>query len=138
MAKQSISATCWGTSKCGVRMTRSKLVFLILLSVSMAACGPERRTVGLDVDVFLHPGSSDLSDVLLQTGIAKRLADDQETQRGIIHVRVVNLMVILSGAVGNQDMKARAQRIAEETVVKLNEVPIQTKVEVSNRIEVQR
>jgi hypothetical protein len=111
---------------------------LILAGVLSCGCGPERKTVGLDLDVFLHPGSSDLSDVLLQTGIAKRLEDDAETRRAIIHVRVVNRMVILSGAAGSENTKARAGQIAKDTTVRLNEgPPIRTELPVTNRIEVQ-
>jgi osmotically-inducible protein OsmY len=118
-------------------MTRT-LAAMIAGLILLNACGPERRTVGLDVDVFLHPSSSDLADVLLQTGIAKRLADDAQTQRGIIHVRVLNGMVVLSGAVNSSDVKARAETIARETVVKLNEAPIQASAPVTNQIEIQR
>ena len=117
---------------------RFAAVFVLVVAMLSGCGGPERRTVGLDVDVFLHPGSSDLTDVLLQTGIAKRLADDDQTQNGIIHVRVVNLMVVLSGAVRSEAIKNRAEDIAESTVVRVNEASIQTNVPINNRIEVQR
>lgn len=116
----------------------SRTFVAVVLAIFVSACGSERRTVGLDVDVFLNTSSSDLVDVLLQTGIAKRLADDKETQDGIIHVRVVNRMVILSGAVRSSDLKTRAETIAKETVVKLNEASIQANAPITNRIEIQR
>ena len=138
MVNQSISGTSWEIFKYGCPINRT-LAAVILASVFLFGCGgPERRTVGLDVDVFLHPSSSDFSDVLLQTGIAKRIADDEQTGRGVIHVRVVNQVVVLSGAVGSSELKERAETIARETVVKLNEAPIRSTSPVSNRIEIQR
>jgi osmotically-inducible protein OsmY len=120
-------------------MISRRVVALLLATVIVSACHSERRTtVGLDVDLFLNPSSSDLTDVLLQTGIAKRLSEDKETQGGVIHVRVVNGMVVLSGAVRSSEMKAKAETIAKETVVKLNETSIQTTTPVTNRIDVQR
>lgn len=110
----------------------------IVLAFLVAGCGPEKRTVGLDVDVYLHPGSSDLADVLLQTGISRRLEQDPETKDGIIHVRVVNGLVVLSGAVGSEAAKQKAESIALSTVVRVNDEPIQARMPVSNRIDVQR
>jgi hypothetical protein len=119
-------------------MIRKTAWAIVVAALFISGCGAERRTVGLDVDVFLHPGSTDANDVLLQTGITKRLADDAETQRGIIHVRVVEGVVVLSGAVRSSEMRERAELIARETVVKLNEAPIRAVGAVTNRIEIQR
>ena len=139
MAKHSISAICSKTSKCcGGRLTSRLSAAFILAALLISGCGPQRRTVGLDVDLFLNPGSSDLNDVLLQTGISKRLEDDKETKNGIIHVRVVNGMVILSGAVSSGAIKAKAETIAKETVVKLNDATLQSQGAINNRIEVQK
>ena len=121
---------------CG-RGTSRALAALIFASLFLSGCGPERRTVGLDVDVFLHPSSSDLTDVLLQTGITKRLEADADTRLGIIHVRVVNGMVVLSGAVGSARAKDRAEQIARETVLTLNGEEIKATTPISNLIEVQ-
>jgi osmotically-inducible protein OsmY len=119
-------------------MINRTLAALVVGGLVLSGCGPEKRTVGLDVDVFLHPNSAELTDVLLQTAITKRLADDEQTQRGIIHVRVVDGAIVLSGAVRSSDLKNRAEMIARETVLKLNETPIRSTAPVSNRIEIQR
>ena len=130
-------AIFWRISRfCGRRTSRI-FAALILASLFLSGCGPERRTVGLDVDVFLHPSSSDLTDVLLQTGIAKRLEADADTKLGIIHVRVVNGMVVLSGAVGSARAKDRAEQIARETILTLNGEEIKATTPISNLIEIQ-
>src|SRR4249920_2534704 len=115
-------------------MTSRTVLAVALAAIFVVGCGPEQRKVGLDVDVFLNPSSADLTDVLLQTGIAKRLADDTETKAAIIHVRVLNGVVILSGAVRSPDVKTKAEKIAKDTVVKVNEASIQTRMDVANRI----
>ena len=77
-------------------ISRTVVAALLTASFAFGCGGPERRTVGLDVDLFLNPTSGDLTDVLLQTGITKRLADDNDTKSQIIHVRVLPEMTGLS------------------------------------------
>src|SRR5262245_44144051 len=62
-----------------------RVLWIVLLSVPLVAgCGgAEKKTLGLDVDVYLHPTSSDSADLLLQAGIDRRLAET-ETVKGSI------------------------------------------------------
>jgi len=105
----------------------------------MAGCGGNLKTVGLDVDVYLHPTSSDSSDILLQAGIERRLADNPATKGSLIHVRVVGGIVTLTGAVKNPAAKDAAEQTARETEVTLNGTAIRVAREnVRNQITVER
>lgn len=106
--------------------------FLILVVVG--ACSKDTKTtLGLDVDLYLHPTSADPSDVLLQTAITKRLADSSVTRLSLIHVRVDEKNVILTGS-ANDGVRKEAERIALETELTLNGESIRPRQPISNRI----
>ena len=131
MARQSNYGVC---SAASVLNRRILFFFIILLS----GCASQKKTtVGLDVDVYMHPTSADPADILLQTGIGKRLAEDSVTKSGIIHVRVNNGMVILSGAVKSDAIKSKARQVALDTEVRLNGTAILPDRRIENQIEVQ-
>jgi osmotically-inducible protein OsmY len=114
-------------------------IVLIAGALQMAGCGGNMKTVGLDVDVYLHPTSSDSSDILLQAGIDRRLADSPATKGTLVHVRVIGGIVTLTGAVKNSATKDGAEQIARETEVTLNGTAIRVAREnVRNQITVER
>src|SRR5215471_20533317 len=92
-----------------VRTTRKRIFFAIfpvliaLVGFALSACAKNNKTtVGLDVDLYLHPTSADPVDILLQTAITKRLSDSSVTRFSLIHVRVDDRAVILTGAATEQ------------------------------------
>jgi hypothetical protein len=89
--------------------------------------------VGLDVDLYLHPTSADPVDILLQTAITKRLNDSSATRFSLIHVRVDDRTVILTGTAA-EEVRSEAERIAQQTELTLNGESIRPKQPVSNRI----
>lgn len=112
---------------------------LIAGALLMAGCSGNKKTVGLDVDVYLHPTSSDSTDILLQAGIDKRLADNPSTKGGVIHVRVTGGSVTLTGTVRNQAAKDAAEQIARDTEITLNGAAIRVaRDNVRNQIAVER
>ena len=120
-------------------MNKSVLPIALLFMILISGCGgAEKKAVGLDVDVYLHPSSSDSADILLQAGIDRRLAEAEATKGGIIHVRVTGGVITLTGAVKSDAAKKRAEEIALSTDVKLNGVAIWPDKKIQNQIEVQR
>jgi hypothetical protein len=110
----------------------------ILSLTLIAGCGgAEKKTVGLDVDLYLHPTSSDSADVLLQAGIDRRLAEAEAIKGSIIHVRVTDGVITLTGAVKSKTTKEKAEEIAMSTDVKLNGVSIWPNKKMNNQIDVQ-
>ncbi|MEE8586121.1 MAG: BON domain-containing protein [Acidobacteriota bacterium] len=107
--------------------------WMLLLSLTLVACGGRAPTVGLKIDLYLHPDSADENDVLLQAAIRQRLAKDESTRKSLIHVRVFQKTVFLSGTV-KSGLKDRAGRIANETTVTVNGITIRGE-EVKNLIE---
>jgi len=104
----------------------------ILLSLS--ACAKDTKTtLGLDVDLYLHPTSADPVDILLQTAISKRLNDSSVTRLSLIHVRVDDKTVILTGT-AKEEIRNEAERIALQTELTLNGESIRPKQPISNRI----
>jgi hypothetical protein len=87
----------------------------------------------LDVNVYLHPSSADPGDILLQTAITKRLTSSSITRESLIHVRVEDRVVILTGT-AKADAKAAAFDLARTTKLTLNDEDIVPK-DVNNRIE---
>ena len=117
-------------------MTRNKVALLLLFPVlfALAGCAKDTKTtVGLDVDLYLHPTSADPADVLLQTAITKRLADSSVTHLSLIHVRVDDRTVILTG-IATEQVRSEAERIAQQTELTLNGEAIRPKEPISNRI----
>ena len=114
----------------------NSVVFLVIFPVLFALAGCARdtkTTVGLDVDLYLHPTSADPVDILLQTAITKRLNDSSATRFSLIHVRVDDRTVILTGTAA-EEVRSEAERIAQQTELTLNGESIRPKQPVSNRI----
>jgi len=112
-------------------------VLVILHAAAFAGCNSSRKTtLGLDVNVYLHPSSSDPADVLLQTAITKRLNESNITRLSLIHVRVEERTVILTGS-AKADVKREAEKLARGTTLTLNGETIQPRDQIDNRIETQ-
>jgi hypothetical protein len=119
-------------------MSKSFFLMTLFFTALIAGCGgAEKKTVGLDVDVYLHPSSSDSADLLLQAGIDRRLAEAETMKGAIIHVRVTNGLITLTGAVKTATAKRTAEEIAMTTDVKLNGASIWPEKKMNNQIDIQ-
>lgn len=126
---------------CSRSSSSSSLIAIVLLgsALLLTGCSGNKKTLGLDLDVYLHPTSSDSADILLQTGIDRRLADSPQTKAGLIHVRVSGGIVTLTGTVKNLATKDAAEQIARETELALNGIAIRVaRDSVRNQIIVER
>jgi len=115
---------------------KSKVVLCLMLPILLVlgACSKDAKTtVGLNVDVYLHPTSADPADILLQTAITKRLGDSSITKLSLIHVRVDERTVVLTGS-AKEEVRKEAERIAGETELTLNGESIRPRPPISNRI----
>lgn len=113
---------------------RVALCVMSLILLALAACAKDAKTtVGLNVDLYLHPTSADPADILLQTAITKRLSDSSVTRLSLIHVRVDDRTVILTGT-AKEEVRSEAERIAQQTELTLNGESIRPKQPISNRI----
>jgi osmotically-inducible protein OsmY len=102
--------------------------------MAMAGCAKNKKTtVGLDVDLYIHPTSADPTDIILQTAISKRLNDSTVARLGLIHVRVEDKAVILTGT-ATAEVRKEAERIASQTELTLNGESIRPKAPITNRI----
>jgi hypothetical protein len=105
-------------------MSRYLLPVMILLAVAQPACrkNPKLGTVALDV--YIHPESSSSDDVILQTAIRTKLEADTMTA-GHVQLRVAGLLVVLTGDVSKKDASDRAEQIARNTKVTIdNDKPL--------------
>jgi len=114
-----------------------RLTALVLGALLFSGCSGNKKTVGLDVDLYLHASSSDPADVMLQAGIGKRLDASDVSKTGTVHVRVVDGVVTLSGTVRNAAGKSEAERIAMSTELTLNGTPIRPAGAVRNQLTVE-
>jgi BON domain len=97
---------------------------LIALAVAVTTgCGKKNR-IGLDVDLYLYPEAASGDDLLLQTAVRKQLSENSATQKSLIHARVVDKIVFLTGTVATQEEKDAADRLAHQTIVTLNGVSL--------------
>lgn len=93
---------------------------LLLLSVVISGSCRKKTTLGLDVDLYLYPEAAGPDDLLLQTAIRKQLDQNAVTQDSLIHVRVVDKIVFLTGSVDTQREKDEADNLARNTIVTVN------------------
>jgi hypothetical protein len=116
-------------------MRKSIIAYTILITtLALTGCSESRKTtLGLDVDLYLHPTSSDPLDIILQTAITKRLHESSVTKLSPIHVRVEDRNVILTGTAKAQ-VRDEAERIARQTELTLNGESIRPKDPITNKI----
>jgi osmotically-inducible protein OsmY len=103
-----------------------------------ASCGSQRNPIALDMDLYLHPEGARGDDLLLQTAIQQKMVQDREVGKSLVHVRVVDGLVMLSGKVISEELKKRAGALASETVVRVDDRRIEPALPVRNAIEVLR
>jgi hypothetical protein len=115
-------------------MSRNLLLIVILLA-GLSACqkNPKLGTVALDV--YIHPESSSSDDVMLQTAIRGKLDADTLTS-GVVQIRVVGLVAVLTGNVGKQAASDKAAQIAGSTKVTIDNDPALAAKSVQNMIKV--
>jgi len=102
------------------RIERLACWSLPLLLVLVSGACHKKNTLGLDVDLYLYPEAAGPDDLLLQTAIRKQLDESAVTQNSLIHVRVVDKIVFLTGSVDTQLEKDEAERVARSTTVTVN------------------
>jgi osmotically-inducible protein OsmY len=91
------------------------------LALALGACGSRPANLNLGVDLYLHPDSAAPADVMLQAAIQERLNQHEALRRDVIHVRVYQLNVFLSGTVKDPCASGRiAEQIADSTTVQVN------------------
>lgn len=94
---------------------------IIVLVIALGACGGKPALVNLGVDLYLHPDSAAPADVMLQAAIQERINQHESLRRDVIHVRVYELNVFLSGTVKDACASGRiAEQIADSTTVQVN------------------
>ena len=105
-------------------MSRYLLLAVMLLAVALCACQKNPKLGTVAVDVYIHPESSSSDDVMLQTAIRGKLDADNLTA-GFVQVRVAGLLAVLTGNVGKKEASDRAEAIARDTKVTVdNDKPI--------------
>ena len=119
-------------------MANLKHVILCMTLVLLTACGGKKTHVGLEVDLYMHPEASSPNDLLLQSAIRKQLKETEHTQQSLIHVRVSDSIVFLSGTVKTQEIKDAATAVATDTVVSVSNQPGSRATQVINRLEIAR
>jgi osmotically-inducible protein OsmY len=106
----------------------------LVIAMALAGCNESRKTtLGLDVNLYVHPTSADPMDVLLQTAITKRLNESTVTRLSLIHVRVEERNVTLTGTAKDQ-VRDEAERIARQTELTLNGESIRPREPINNKI----
>ena len=96
-------------------------VMTMALAIALGACGSRPANLNLGVDLYLHPDSAAPADVMLQAAIQERLNQHEALRRDVIHVRVYQLNVFLSGTVKDPCASGRiAEQIADSTTVQVN------------------
>jgi hypothetical protein len=107
---------------------------IAVITVALAGCSDSRKTtLGLDVNLYLHPTSSDPMDIILQTAITKRLNESSVTKLSLIHVRVEDRAVTLTGT-AKDEIRDEAERIARQTELTLNGESIRPREPITNKI----
>lgn len=111
-------------------------IWVILITTLAGCAGRNKPVVGLDVDLYLHPEATQGDDLILQSAIQKELSANPATRDGIIHVRVIEGIIFLSGTVKNQNAKLLAEDLAAKIEVAVNGRSIKTSGPLKSRLEV--
>lgn len=105
-------------------MSRYLLLVVMLLAVALSACQKNPKLGTVAVDVYIHPESSSSDDVMLQTAIRGKLDADNLTA-GFVQVRVAGALAVLTGNVSKKEASDRAEQIARNTRVTVdNDKPL--------------
>jgi osmotically-inducible protein OsmY len=118
-------------------MLRRILTMLLLSCFLLTGCsGKNKPIASLDIDLYLHPEAARGDDLLLQSAIEAELRADNLTRGGIIHTRVIQGIVFLSGTAQTVEVSRKAEEIAGRTEVAVNGRAIKTQEKVRNQLEV--
>ncbi len=102
-----------------------KRLYLVLIFVLLLpACRKNPPRVDLGVDVYLHPESARIEDVILQAAIRKKLMETPSLNAGLVHVRVIDGFVFLSGSVASAGERAKVAELARAVDVRVDGKPI--------------
>ena len=94
---------------------------IIALAIALGACGSRPANLNLGVDLYLHPDSAAPADVMLQAAIQELINQHESLRREVVHVRVYQLNVFLSGTVKDPCAAGKiAEQIADSTTVQVN------------------
>ena len=105
-------------------MPRRLLPLMMLLVALQPACRKNPQLGTLALDVYIHPESSSSDDVILQTAIRNKLEADAMTA-GHVQLRVAGLLVVLTGDVSKKEASDKAEQIARNTKVTIdNDKPL--------------
>ena len=117
-------------------MRRAAIVSASLMLLLCFLPGCRKRLGTLALDVYVHPESGTPDDVLLETAIRKELAQNKLTAEGV-YVRVLDLRVVLTGAVSNSGAQSQAFEIARAVKIVVNNETIGP-ANVTNLIKVEK
>ncbi|MFY9728806.1 MAG: BON domain-containing protein [Bryobacteraceae bacterium] len=116
-------------------MSRYSLIVMMLLAIALPACKKNPKLGTVAVDVYIHPESSSSDDVMLQTAIRTKLDADTLTA-GKVQIRVAGLLAVLTGDVSKREASERAEEIARNTKVTVDNNPPIVAENVKNLIKV--
>ena len=116
-------------------MTR-RIAAAVILLLPLAACQKNPPRVDLGVNLYLHPEAAGANDAILQAAIRKKIVDALAPNAGLVHVRVIDGIVFLSGSVVSDQDKQRALEIAKSIDIRVDSQPIVAKDLRSDRLVV--
>jgi len=99
-------------------------VAISLLLVTLVSCSQRPPRVDLGVDVYLHPEAAGSDDAILQAAIRKRIVEELKPDGGLVHVRVIDKTVFLSGMVRTEADRQTATSIAENIRIVIDDAPL--------------
>jgi osmotically-inducible protein OsmY len=97
-----------------------KPCLVLALGLLLAGCSQQDRRVDLNVDLFLHPQAASADDLLLLAAVRKRLIESRPSDAGLLHVRVAQGVVFLSGTASTEQARAEIEKTALSTEVAVN------------------
>jgi hypothetical protein len=98
---------------------RSRCAWLLLL-LTLVGCRKNPPRVDLGVDLYLHPESAGVDDVILQAAIRRSILEGLAPKAGLVHVRVVEGVVFLTGSVFSEQERSRAAEIARTIDIRID------------------
>jgi hypothetical protein len=92
-----------------------------ILLLTLVSCSQRPPRVDLGVDLYLHPEAAGSDDAILQAAIRKRIVEELEPNGGLLHVRVIDKVVFLSGSVKTDQDRDKAKAIAENIKIMIDD-----------------
>ena len=110
-----------------------RFIALPLMLLTMISCSQRPPRIDLGVDLYLHPEAASSDDAILQAAIRKRIVEELRPNGGLVHVRVIDKTVFLSGSVKTDADRENAKSIAEKISIVIDGNPVKP-----GRVEVER